>query len=512
MSITPNTRVWAYSALVALSGCLFGGDTGSIGSITEMPHFNEHFGQLSEFLRGFIVAVILIPSAITGMFAGSVADRIGRKRTISIGSLIFAAGMAMCVVAPNLIVLIIGRCVAGSGEGLFLSAGNVYLGRIMTMYQMHVNGALAIGFFVCYGSIQIQSSLAWRLPMIISTCVGLIAGFGSLWILPYSPRWLVSQGRTQEAKAVLDLITEHSDEEERKELLSLPPRGDKAGWIDIFSKGVRGRTILGAFLNVFQQLSGIDFVLFYAPLLFAQAGLDPKTSAFVASGVTGLALFATTALAATWVDKIGRRTLFLWGGLAIAICHACIGSLYASGAAYNEGGKWAIVVLIELYTIIFAGTWSLVTRLYSTEIQPSRTRSPASSFCIGANQLVNTLVALTSPAFLAKSPFGPYFLYGGLSAFATAVAYIYMQETIGKSLETIDSFFHDSPTAVTWPPALRRAGARRTQAAARRSSRRRSSGAYVDENGKPMFPGHYGMERLGSSIGSAGLQGSAIDG
>ncbi|SGY78785.1 BQ5605_C008g04952 [Microbotryum silenes-dioicae] len=165
MTINPNTRVWAYSVLVALSGCLFGGDTGSIGSITEMPQFIAHFGQLSEFLRGFIVAVILIPSAITGMFAGSVADRIGRKRTISLGSLIFAAGMGMCVVAPNLTVLIVGRCVAGSGEGFFLSAGNVYLceispkhirGRIMTMYQMHVNGALAIGFFVCYGSIQIQ--------------------------------------------------------------------------------------------------------------------------------------------------------------------------------------------------------------------------------------------------------------------------------------------------------------------------------------------------------------------
>ncbi|SGY78783.1 BQ5605_C008g04951 [Microbotryum silenes-dioicae] len=347
--------------------------------------------------------------------------------------------------------------------------------------------------------------------MIVSTCVGLIAGLGSLFLLPYSPRWLVSQGRTQEAKAVLALITEHSEEEERKELLSLPPRGEKAGWIDIFRRGVRGRTILGAFLNVFQQLSGIDFVLFYAPLLFTQAGLDPKTSAFVASGVTGLALFATTALAATWVDKIGRRTLFIWGGLAIAICHACIGSLYASGAAYTEGGKWAIVTLIELYTIIFAGTWSLVTRLYSTEIQPSRTRSPASSFCIGVNQLVNTLVALTSPAFLAKSPFGPYFLYGGLSAFATAVAYIYMQETIGKSLETIDSSFHESPTAVTWPPSLLRTGARRTQAGARRSSRRRSSAAHVDENGKPTFPGNYAMERLGSSNGSAGLQGSAIE-
>ncbi|SGY15415.1 BQ5605_C013g07363 [Microbotryum silenes-dioicae] len=498
-NISPKTRVWAFSAIVSLSSSLFGGDTGSIGAITAMPQFIEHFGELSEFLRGFVVAVILIPSAITGMFAGSVADRIGRRRTVSVGTLIFAAGMAMCVAAPNLIVFIVGRCVAGSGEGLFLSAGTVYLGRIMTMYQMFLTAALALGFFVCYGTIRVQSSLAWRLPIIISASVAFLTGIASLLILPYSPRWLVSQGRKAEAEAVLSLITS-GDEEERKELLQLPPRGDKAGWIDIFRKGVRGRTLLGAFLNIFQQLSGIDFVLFYAPLLFAQAGLDPKTSAFVASGVTGVVLFVMSAISATYVDRAGRRTLFLRGGLGIAVCHTLIGALYASGAAYSPGGKWAIIVLIELFAILFSGTWAIVVRIYSTEIQPSRTRSAASSFCIGVNQLVNTLVALTSPAFLAKSPYGPYFLYGGLSAFATAVAYLYI----------IDTSFHESPTAVNWPPSLLLNSARRTQAeATRRPSR--GSNSRPNENGRPSFSNRYKMERLGSDMGPEGLQGSAIE-
>ncbi|SCV70189.1 BQ2448_1583 [Microbotryum intermedium] len=484
-NINPKTRVWAFSAIVSLSSSLFGGDTGSIGAITAMPQFIEHFGELSDFLRGFVVAVILIPSAITGMFAGSVADRIGRRRTVSLGTLIFATGMAMCVAAPNLLVFIVGRCVAGSGEGLFLSAGTVYLGRIMTMYQMFLTAALALGFFVCYGTIQIQN-------------VAFFTGIASLLVLPYSPRWLVSQGRKVEAEVVLDLITS-GDEEERKELLQLPPRGDKAGWVDIFRKGVRGRTLLGAFLNIFQQLSGIDFVLFYAPLLFAQAGLDPKTSAFVASGVTGVALFVMSSISATYVDKAGRRTLFLRGGVGIAVCHILIGSLYASGAAYTTGGKWAIVVLIEMYALMFSGTWAIVVRIYSTEIQPSRTRSAASSFCIGVNQLVNTLVALTSPAFLAKSPYGPYFLYGGLSAFATAVAYLYI----------IDTSFHESPTAVTWPPSLLRNSARRTQEALRRPSR--GSNAKADENGRSLLPNKFKMERLGSDMSTAGLQGSAIE-
>ncbi|KAL8276631.1 hypothetical protein RQP46_010980 [Phenoliferia psychrophenolica] len=110
----------------------------------------------------------------------------------------------------------------------------------------------------------------------------------------------------------------------------------------MFAAGVRGRTFLGAFLNVFQQLSGIDFILFYA-------GLDPDTSSFVASGVTGLLLFAMTLAGTFYVDKIGRRPLILWGGVFTSVCHLSIGSLYASGAAYTPVGKWFVIIFIEVF-------------------------------------------------------------------------------------------------------------------------------------------------------------------
>jgi MFS family permease len=114
---------------------------------------------------------------------------------------------------------------------------------------MYITGALALGFFVCYGTIKIQSSYSWRIPFIIAMIVALIVAIGTP-LLPYSPRWLVTKGRKDEAEMVLDLITEPENQDERKELLAVPPAGPKAGWIDIFAKGVRGRTFLGAFLNV----------------------------------------------------------------------------------------------------------------------------------------------------------------------------------------------------------------------------------------------------------------------
>ncbi|KAM0754822.1 general substrate transporter [Meredithblackwellia eburnea MCA 4105] len=511
-SLSPTLRVWAIGIFVSISGALFGGDTGSIGSITEMPQFTRHFGQLSEVMRGFVVAVILVPSALTGLLAGSVSDRISRKKTISLGCAIFAIGSALSAGAPNLATLIVGRSIAGSGEGFFLSASTVYLceispkhsrGKLICTYQIFITTAIALGFFVVYGTINIASSYSWRLPFILSTITAATVAVGAPF-LPYSPRWLMMHGRKPEAELVLNLVTGPEDEEERKELLSVPHvQGQKVAWVDIFAKGVRGRTLLGAFLNVFQQLSGIDFVLFYAPLIFSQAGLDPSTSSFIASGVTGILLAVMSALGSFYVDKIGRRPLIIYGGMSVATCHLCIGSLYASGGAYTKVGKWAVIVLIELFAITFAGSWALCTRLYSSEIQPSRTRSAASSFGQGANQLVNTVVALTSPAFLAKSSYGPYYLYGGLMAFGTAIAFLYMPETIGKTLESIEETFQGSAVAVAWPSIVLRETENLRQ---RRPSRRRSS-AHTDENGRPTFPGRIGMERLGSSA----IMGSAIE-
>jgi len=110
----------------------------------------------------------------------------------------------------------------------------------------------------------------------------------------------------------------------------------------MFGKGVRGRVMLGTFLNCFQQLSGIDFVLFYAPTLFAQAGLSGNFGAFIASGVTGLVLVFATLCGTLWVDKLSRRTIVISGGASVSFAMIMIGILYGTGAAYGRVGKWSV--------------------------------------------------------------------------------------------------------------------------------------------------------------------------
>ncbi|GAA5831306.1 hypothetical protein JCM11251_007829 [Rhodosporidiobolus azoricus] len=466
-------RVVRTVAVASLAGFCFGYDTGSVGALTTMDSFYAEFGHISETLRGVIVAIILLPSAMSGVFAGNISDRLSRKRAIALGGYIFCIGQAIsCVTFKYLGILAMGRVIAGFGEGVFLGTLNTYVaevspkhlrGRMMLMTQTFICLGVTSGFFVCYGSAKIlkPSSLAWRLPFAISAFVSLVMSILAPF-LPYSPRWLLLHGRRAEAEAVLEKLVGQGEaaDVEKGELLAVSDRevaakttggSKRAAFKQIWAPDVRWRTSLGAAVNAWQMLSGIDFVLFYAPLLFAQAGLDPDTASFIASGVTGILLIVSTFATAGFIDRAGRRPIYIGGGIAVAVTLLIIGSMYASGAAGTEAGKWTVIVFIELFVLSFGMTQASVTRLYSSEIQPSRTRAAAASFSQATNQAINFAVAVSGPVFLEVSPSGPYFFYGSLSAVGMIIFFFFMIETKGHSLEAIDTLFSSNPIPLAVP-------------------------------------------------------------
>jgi MFS family permease len=263
-------------------------DTGIIGPVTDMKDFKAEFGgSENATIHGLIVSSILVPAALSSFFAGHVADRLGRPKSICIGTFIFGLGAAIEAGAIHIAMFVVGRLVEGVGEGLFL--GNLVVliceispiktrGALTTGPQLACTLGLVIGYFVGYGTSGVQSSLSWRTPWIVlSACAMIICGI-SLAFLPESPQWLGLQGRYAEAeeaweylgvtladrepvKAEVHVQEIESDAEEDD--VSAGPEKKSAGTVlDIFSKDVRARTALGVFLMGMQQLSGIDGVLY----------------------------------------------------------------------------------------------------------------------------------------------------------------------------------------------------------------------------------------------------------
>ncbi|KAI9788308.1 MAG: hypothetical protein M1816_006994 [Peltula sp. TS41687] len=480
-------------------------DTGIIGPVTVMKSFVSDFGSQSATIHGLIVSSILIPAAISSFFAGRVADLLGRPKGIAIGTLIFGLGAALEAGAASIAMFIVGRCIEGIGEGLYYGTLIVYIceitppsqrGPLTSGPQLLITLGLVTGFFTCYGSANMASSLSWRAPFIILACLSIVFSIVThLWLVP-SPRWLTLRGRQSEASAAWDVLgvghaerekaeNQHGGEATTIELNSLTVSPDspnqrnvvspirtqlpttKLSFLDVFSKDVRTRTALAVFIMGMQQFSGIDGVLYvrtpnptnslstthftwkfantwkYAPLLFEQAGLASSQASFLASGVSALVIFSVTIPALIWADKWGRRHSTIYGGIGLSVTMFLIGGLYAGNAVHGTfgAGRWVVIVSIYLFAVIFSISWGVGIRIYAAEIQPQRTRASATGLAHGSNWVANFLVALTTPILLERSSFGAYFLFGGCTLLTAILCAMFMPETKGKSLDEIEDAF-----------------------------------------------------------------------
>lgn len=345
-----------------------------------------------------------------------------------------------------------------------------------------------IGFFTCYGTARMDSSLAWRSPFIILTCFALLfATASAFWLVP-SPRWLILRGRHDEVSAAWDRLGVGHAEREKTEIELLatdvrvqnlvnpadsfdssqaaptPDSGMLArqSFFDVFARDVRSRTALAVFLLGMQQFSGIDGVLYvssfsllstsfarqythyvkYAPLLFQQAGLSSSDTSFLASAVSAIVIFLVTIPGLLFSDKWGRRQSTIYGGLGLSVTMFLIGGLYAGHAVHPSGiGRWIVILAIYIFVAIFCVSWAVGIRIYAAECQPQRTRASATNLAHGSNWLANFLVALTTPILLAKSSYGAYFLFGGCTLLTALTCVVFMPETKGKSLDEIETAF-----------------------------------------------------------------------
>ncbi|KAL1615096.1 hypothetical protein SLS56_011934 [Neofusicoccum ribis] len=459
--VPPYVRI---SIIVAVGGFLFGLETGSIGPVTIMDSFTATVGHFNATIHGVIISTILITAAFSSLISGNVAEIYGRPKTMMFGGAVFGVGTALEASAQNLAMFICGRIIAGIGEGFTLSLPVVYIcevspakrrGPLASLPQFAAVLGIACGYFICYGTSRINNSTAsWRVPLAFQSILGFTFTV-CCTLVPQSPRWLLAKGRPTEAARALARLGIQPDQHDEPlntniaevELTPLTLLSSiRLTFTDLgqaFTRTVRKRTALGCFLMAMQQFSGIDGILYYAPLLFRQAGLSSNQASFLASGVSALAILGATIPATLFSDVWGRRASTIYGGLTLASYMVLIGSLYAAGSVHADRGaaRWVAVVAIYLFAITFSATWAIALRVYAPEIQPPRTRASASSLAQSSNCFANFVVALTTPVFLNSSSFGVYFFFGGCTLFTVAVCYVMMPETKGSTLETIDSSF-----------------------------------------------------------------------
>lgn len=177
---------------------------------------------------------------------------------------------------------------------------------------------------------------------------------------------------------------------------------------------------------------------YYAPTLFAQAGIDAKASSFLASGLSAILILAISIPALLLADKVSRRSSIIVGGCLLTFCMFTIGTLYASNSVTPQNpARWLVIILVFVFGLAYSATWGIVGKIYASEIQPAATRSAASAVAQGLGFFTNWIVAIITPVLLAKSSYGAYFLFGGICLVSVLVLMLSMPETRGLSLEAI---------------------------------------------------------------------------
>ncbi|KAH7324838.1 general substrate transporter [Stachybotrys elegans] len=443
----------AASLALSFGGFLNGYDTGAMGSQIHMPQFTESLGAMSASMTGITVSMVMLMAIIPSLFGGQIADKRGRLRTILPGSALFVVGVLLQATAFSLTQFIIGRAVSGAGQGIFFSLITVYIteiapmrsrGRLSALPQFMATLGICVGYFCCYGTSGLDSSLAWRLPFVIEATIGVMLTLACL-ILPESPRWLLLNGRADEARQALVLLNFDMDEAQRDFLQDSQTQPSLSRWQSfaiLFKRGYRSRTFLSLFFLSMIQLSGIDAITYYAPRLFEQTGITSTNTSLIASGVSSIAMFVVSIPAFMLADKWDRRTSTIVGGVSLGSIMLLMGGLYAAGAVQAGGfARWVVVVSVFLFGIVFCATWNIVGKIYASEIQASHTRAAGNSLGMAFSFFCNWLVAFITPILLDASAFGAYFLFAGLVFFGVVVLALNMPETRGRSLESIQSDF-----------------------------------------------------------------------
>jgi sugar porter (SP) family MFS transporter len=421
--------------VAALGGLLFGFDTAVIAGITAA--LTKAY-SLSASGLGLTVASALWGTILGAMLAGIPGEKFGRRDSLRGTAVLYVISAAGCAFAWNWDVLVLFRFVGGIGIGASSVLGPMYIaeiapakwrGRLVGFFQFNVVAGILVAYLSNYLiGLAGFGEAEWRWKIGVSGAPALLFLL-MLFAIPRSPRWLVSKGRNGEARTVLTQIGEENIEGELQHMVASVHLDQSHGSEPLFRARYKLPIFLAITIGMFNQLSGINAILYYLNDIFAKAGFTKVSGDLqaVAIGATNL-LF--TMIGMSFIDRVGRKTLLLAGSLGTAACLAGVAAVFASGAHEN-----LLVWLLIGFIAFFAFSQGAVIWVYLSEVFPTRVRAKGQSLGSFTHWVMNAGISFAFPILAAWSKTIPFAFFAAMMVVQFFVVLLVYPETKGVTLE-----------------------------------------------------------------------------
>lgn len=423
------------TVVAALGGLLFGFDTAVIAGTT--AGLTRTFA-LSPSSLGLTVAIALIGTIVGSMAAGIPGDRYGRRDSLRVMAILYLISAIGCGIAWNWYALVAFRFIGGLGIGGSSVLGPMYIaeispakwrGRLVGFFQFNIVAGILLAYFSNYliGLAGFGTG-EWRWMLGVSGIPALLF-FLMLFTIPRSPRWLVQKGHVPEARSVLEIIGEQNVEGELEDIVASIDVEHGHGSEPLFQAKYRLPIFLAVSVAMFNQLSGINAILYYLNDIFARAGFS-KVSGDLQAVLIGFTNLVFTIIAMSIIDKVGRKTLLLVGSVGCAASLAGVAAIFFSGA--HE--RWLVWLLVSDIAF-FSFSQGAVIWVFISEVFPNRVRAKGQSLGSFTHWFMNAIISWIFPVIASHSRGAPFVFFSAMMVLQLFVVLFTYPETKGLSLE-----------------------------------------------------------------------------
>jgi sugar porter (SP) family MFS transporter len=429
------------SIVAALGGFLFGFDTAVISGVERSI---QELWSLDDFWHGFTVASALIGTVLGSLTAGYPAEKYGRKRALQAIGLLYLVTSIGTALTGSWHIFVLLRFLGGIGVGASSVVGPMYIseispaasrGRLVALFQFNIVSGILIAFVSNYLLFGVSDE-AWRWMLGVQAIPSLLF-FVLVFSVPESPRWLVRKGNTAQALDVLEDIGEPEPQkayETIKASVSQTPAGTRE---KLFTSANRAPILYAVILAMFNQLMGINAIMYYAPRIFEMTGLA-KDSALLQAVSIGLTNMIFTILAISVIDKLGRRTLLIIGSVGMIFSLGMVSRAFF----LQDFTGYGVMLYLIIFIAFFAFSQGAIIWVFISEIFPNSVRSKGQTLGSSTHWVMAVIVSWAFPYIVASSEMGgayAFLLFAVMALLQLVFAWKVMPETKGKSLEQIQS-------------------------------------------------------------------------